>query len=307
MLSNCFYVAYILYSGDVKMLGSFDYSINRYLGRAHNNINSYLEKLSTAKSINKAADNAAGLSIVSRLESQVSGYQTAQNNIGDAISALNTADGALSNAGETLQRMRELTVQAANGTTGPEEKAALNREFSALKTNLDDIASGAKFNGIKLLDGSTGSISIQSGPNINDSTSVNFGANFASNASASSSGLNSGNTGGSAGLAINTIDLGTSNLDDALVGIDKAIDNISEARSTFGAKTNALESLTANLALSVETSSASASRIQDTDYAEDTSKLQQNKILGTFVAKLKATANTVSSNSVLNLLPKQYA
>ena len=133
-----------------------------------------MERLSTGKKINSAKDDAAGLAITNRMTSQIRGIAKAINNTNDAISMSQTAEGALGNVGDILQRMRELAVQSASGTLNDTDRSSINLEVSQLKNQIDDIANKTNHNNIKLLDGSAQNVTIQTGINSNDTMKIGF-------------------------------------------------------------------------------------------------------------------------------------
>ena len=135
-----------------------------------------MERLSTGSKINSAKDDAAGLAITNRMTSQIRGMAKAINNVNDAISMTQTAEGALGNVGDVLQRMRELAVQASTGTNNATDRASLQLEVSQLKQQIDEIANKTNHNNIKLLDGTAQKVVIQSGVNAGDNVSIGFGS-----------------------------------------------------------------------------------------------------------------------------------
>lgn len=231
----------------------------RALGYNTRSLNNTLNKLSSGLRINKAADDAAGLAIAQRLTSGVRGDEAAIRNIGDGQSLANTAESSLSAIGDGLQRMRELAVQANNGTNGPNEKAAIQQEIGQIQQNINDFSAGTSFNGIKLLDGSNSSVTLQSGSGSGQTTNVAL-------------------------TQADTTTLGVAGVDATagpinLASIDAAIDQVSAARSTLGASSNALDSLATNLSVSSENRQAARSRIQDSDFAAEVSRLKRDSIL----------------------------
>lgn len=133
-----------------------------------------IEKLSTGFRINRAADDAAGLSMSETLTAQIRGLAKAEQNLGDAISMVQTAEGALGSIQDNLQRIRELVVQASNGSNGQAEENAIQREINALVTSIEDIGDNTSFNNINLLDGSANSITFQTGANNGSTTAIDF-------------------------------------------------------------------------------------------------------------------------------------
>ncbi len=204
------------------------------------------QSLASGKRINSAADDAAGLAISEKLLAQTNGYSVGTNNAADGVNLLNVADGALSGMQDSLQRIRELAMQASNGIYTSSDKEMIQMEIDGLKASIQDAAKGTNFNTMKLLDGSMASMDLATNP--------------------SGGGLSiqmENSTLESLGIADFSV-MGKFSLDD----IDNAIQTVSKARSRMGAKTNALEhtmSYNENAALNL---TAANSRIRDTDYGE---------------------------------------
>jgi flagellin len=222
-------------------------------------------RLSSGLRIATAADDAAGLAISERLRAQVKSLNRAQLNANDGVSIVQTAEGALNEVSSMLVRMRELAIQANNGTLSGSDKDSLQSEFSALIGEIDRIAQATKFNNVKLLDGSTSSLTIQ------------VGAGTTANVDTISMNLSNMR---SATLGISTIDIGsTGNVTTAIAAIDGAIDTVTSTRGTFGAVQNRLTSTITNLGVSIENISAAESRIRDVDVAYETAELTKNQIM----------------------------
>ena len=274
-----------------------------------------MERLSTGVRINSASDDAAGLAISSRMTSQVNGLNMAVRNANDAISMVQTADGALIEVTNMLQRMRELAVQAASGTMGTTDVSALNTEFTALRDQIQEIAKNTEFNGSKILDGSIGasgtSVDFQVGANASQTISVVFGdlnTNF--NASDSTTeavlatgllvGLGTAGIGSGTGGTKDLIDQAV-NTADVISTIDAALTNVNEKRSDYGAAINRLEYTADNLANVSQNTSASRSRILDADYASETTELARTQIIQQAGTAMLSQANQ-QAQSVLALL-----
>ena len=284
-----------------------------------------LERLSTGSRINSAADDPGGLSISSKLTSQIRGLDQAATNANDAISMVETADGAMFEVDNMLQRMRELTVQAATGTNTTAELAVLNTEFESLEAEIHSISTNTQWNGTNILDGSLGAVNFHVGANANQTVSVtfadlntDFGTTEASQAGSSSTASgaldiftnlarttadddsNSGNdTDEIIDLAAQVI---TGSSQSTTLGyIDTAIARVSSHRATLGAMVNRLEFVVDNLTnTSVNTSNA-RSRIMDTDYAKETSILARTQIIQQAATAVLAQANQ-HQKMVLSLL-----
>jgi len=257
-----------------------------------------LEKLSSGYRINRAADDAAGLSISEGLRSQIGGLKVAVRNAQDGISVVQTAEGALTETHSILQRMRDLSVQSAStGSQDSDARSAAQTEFTQLGQELDRIASTTSFGSQKLLDvaGSAYAGTFQVGANGSSSDQI------AVNLSTAAFGSGSTLTGfDSAGLGVGSLDL-TSAGTAAIDAIDKAIKGVSTARATLGAYQNRFEHTINNLNVAVENLSASESRIRDTDMAQEMVSFTRSQILTQAGTSMLAQANQAPQN-VLSLL-----
>ncbi|WP_040159332.1 flagellin N-terminal helical domain-containing protein [Mobilicoccus massiliensis] len=260
-----------------------------------------LERLSSGLRINRAADDAAGLAISEKLRSQVNGLNQAQANAQDGVSLIQTAEGAMNESHSILQRMRTLTVQAANGTNTAEDRGAIQKELNSLTKELNGIADRTEFNGSKLIDGSYGTtgVSFQIGANKGQTMDVKIG-----DMSAGASGLNL--AAGTGGAATFKIDLGAASatatdFSNALDAIDTAIKSVSSQRADLGAVQNRLDHTIKNLGVSAENLAASESRIRDTDMAKEMTNFTRSQILQQAGTAMLAQANQ-SSQGVLRLL-----
>jgi flagellin len=260
-----------------------------------------LEKLSSGFRINRAADDAAGLSISEGLRSQIGGLKVAVRNAQDGISVVQTAEGALTETHSILQRMRDLSVQASStGSQDSDARAAAQTEFVQLNKELDRIATTTAFGGQKLLDlgvssstGYTGSFQVGANTSAADQIAVELNA--------SAFGAVTGVTGfDSAGLGVGSLDLGTAGTA-AIAAIDTAIKGVSTARATLGAYQNRFEHTINNLNTAVENLSASESRIRDTDMAQEMVEFTRAQILSQAGTAMLAQANQ-APQGVLSLL-----
>ncbi|WP_024366499.1 flagellin [Arthrobacter sp. TB 26] len=268
----------------------------RSLNNTQNDLSKSLEKLSTGLRINRAGDDAAGLSISEGLKSQVTGSAQAARNAQDGISVIQTAEGALTEVHSILQRMRDLAVQGGNDTNNDEARTAIKTEATALGKELDRIAASTNFNGINLLDGSAGAandgkIQIQVGAGsvaLNDQIEIDLGdvtADF-----------------GALGAAGTDFDvLNATNAAATIAKIDTAIGNVSSQRSDLGAAQNRLEHTIKSLNVAGENLSAAQSRIADVDMAQEMVKFTKANILSQAGTAMLAQANQ-SSQGVLSLL-----
>jgi flagellin len=255
------------------------------------NVNLALERnfsrLSTGLRIAVAADDAAGLAISERLRAQVRSLEQAKRNANDGISFTQTAEGALNEVSAILVRLRELSIQSANGATSNNDRETLDEEFQALVSEINRIGRTAEFNSIKLLDGSTSSVSFQVGFGTTagiDTLSVSLSPSL------------------STSLNLNTLDIGSGgNSSLAITNIDAAINTVSSLRGRLGALQNRLGSTINNIAISVENLSAAESRIRDVDVAYETAQLTRNSILQQASISVLSQANAVPT-SALTLL-----
>ena len=262
-------------------------------------LNTAMEQLSTGKKINSAGDNASGLAITSRMTSQIRGLDTAIRNANDAMSMVNTAEGALDEITAMLQRMRELAVQSGTGTTAAADRTYLNSEFVALREEIDRIADNTQWNGRNILDGSAGAsvgastVAFQVGANEKQTISTTFG-NF-NNTTGKLSGL------ASKRLSAATIASAITVASGAIGELDTVITDVSAQRATFGAVSNRLTHAIDNLTNVKTNSEASRSRILDTDYAAATSELARTQIIQQAGTAMLAQANQLPQ-TVLALL-----
>ena len=260
-----------------------------------------MEQLSTGRKINSAGDNAAGLAISTRMSSQIRGLDAAIRNANDAVSMVNTAEGALDEITAMLQRMRELAVQAGTGTTDAADRTYLQSEFTALRTEIDRIADNTQWNGRNILDGSAGASAGKS------TVAFGIGQDGTAAQTLSTSFGNFNNTTGSlSGLASKVI-TGTTIASAitvaaaAITEIDVVIADVSAQRASFGAVSNRLTHAVDSLTNTKTNSEAARSRILDTDYAAATSELARTQIIQQAGTAMLAQANTMPQ-TVLALL-----
>jgi len=251
----------------------------RSLSKSQASLANSMQRLSSGLRINSAKDDAAGLAISDRMTSQIRGMNQAVRNSNDAISFAQTAEGALGEMTNILQRMRELSVQSANATNSDDDRTALNSEFTELRSELDRIVDTTKFNGKNLLDGTYSGDSaamFQVGANEGEQISVAIGR-----VTTSASGLAlSGTSVTSAGAA-----------GGAITAIDGALNKVDSLRGTLGAKQNRFESTIANLNNITENLSAARSRIVDADIATETSEMTKMNILQQAGVSILAQSN----------------
>jgi flagellin len=257
---------------------------NRMLGITTSAQAKSSEKLSSGYKINRAADDAAGLSISEKMRSQIRGLNKASDNAQDGVSAIQVAEGALNETHSILQRMNELATQAANDTNTTIDRNAIQSEMDALSSEIDRIRSTTQFNTQNLLDGSF------SGKNLQ------IGALSGQNIAISISNMDSSSIGVS-GLSVSSF----SSAGSAMTKIQSAIDIVSTQRSALGALQNRLEHTISNLDNVSENTSSAESRIRDTDMADEMVNYSKNNILAQAGQSMLAQANQ-SNQGVLSLL-----
>ena len=249
-----------------------------------------LKSIASGSRINGAADDAAGLTISTNLRSLIKGLETASRNSQDAISLTQIADGGLDQTATALQRVRELTVQASNGTLDQSARNAIGAEVSQALTEIDRVAHSTTFGSQKLLDGSvTGGFNFNVGSSGDPSNSVNITI-----ANSSSTGLGIAGTPG-------TIASG-GDLSSVLSSIDNAITSIANTRTELGSHQNRLETTLSNTSNSIVNLASSFSRISDTDSASAISEFSAGQIQNQFALALQAQANSLNRSSISNLL-----
>jgi flagellin len=276
-----------------------------------------MERLSTGQRINSAADDAAGLAISSRMTSQINGLNMAVRNANDAISMVQTAEGAIGEIVNMLQRMRELAVQATTGTMNSTDKAAADVEFEALDAEILRVSQNTEWNGTKLLDGSlnaSAATAFQVGANASQTISVTF-SDFSTDGAASISAQTTEaltTTGTLVGLTQSAIGGGTANTDlaglditssanAAITALDYALDKTNSHLATLGSVINRLEYAADNLANVSQNTSASRSRVLDADYASETTELAKTQIIQQAATAMLSQANQ-QAQTVLALL-----
>ena len=247
-----------------------------------------LAKLSSGSRINKAGDDAAGLAISEKMKAQIGGLTQAKRNAQDGISLVQTAEGALNESHSILERMRDLAVQGKNGTLTDEDRASIDKELSALHTELTRISTDTEFNKKTLLNTSDNKFTFQIGANAGQVIGVKIG-----------------NMGGQSLLGVVsaafTLGTGGAKADKMLESIDAAIKTVSDQRADLGAVQNRLEHTINNLTTTNENLSEANSRIRDVDMAEEMMTFTKSNILSQAATSMLAQANAMP-NSVLNLL-----
>tara|TARA_B100001059_G_scaffold14559_1_gene11816 strand:+ start:445 stop:1335 length:891 start_codon:yes stop_codon:yes gene_type:complete len=272
-------------------------------------MNTAMERLSTGQRINSASDDAAGLAIASRMTSQIRGLDTGIRNAADAISMISTADGALIEVTNMLQRMRELALQASNGTTTEADRNYLNAEYQNLVSEIERISVNTEWNGRTILDGSANAtgdstVAFQVGANGGQTVAVNFGnisQDSGSGATVFETFETSGTMTAGAFISAQTTASAITTATAAVTQIDAAITAVNSQRATFGAAMNQLTYAVDNLSNVRVNAEASRSRILDADYAAETSELARTQIISQAGTAMLAQANQLPQ-TVLSLL-----
>ena len=250
-----------------------------------------MERLSTGKRIASAKDDAAGMAIATSMTSQVRGMSQAVRNSNDGISLAQTAEGSLNEVTNMLQRIRELATQSASGTyQDATDRAYMQTEVDELTSQIDQVIQNSTFNGVKLFDGSTAAVTVQTGANADDTVDLVMAD------------LTTLEADGGAAKSYDVSTLAAANaLLDPSTGIDKEINAISSARAALGAGQNRLEIVVNNLTSNVTNLSDARSRIEDTDYSAETTAMAKAQILSQASTAMIAQANQ-SQQNVLSLL-----
>ena len=257
---------------------------NRQLGISTNVLSKSTEKLSSGYRINRAADDAAGLSISEKMRSQIRGLNKASSNAQDGISAIQTAEGALNEAHSILQRMNELATQAANDTNTTVDRNAIQSEINALTSEVSRIASTTQFNTQNLLDGTFSSKNLQVGALKGQKIAIDIDT------------MNAG------ALSVNALCVSTfANAGKAMSAVQKAIEKVSKQRSSLGALQNRLEHTVNNLDNVAENTQTAESRIRDTDMASEMVQYSATSIIQQAGQSMLAQANS-QTQGVLSLI-----
>ena len=255
----------------------------RALTGSQSSLSTSMARLSSGLRVNSAKDDAAGLAIAERMNAQVKGMNVAIRNANDGISYAQTAEGALGKVGENLQRMRELAVQAANGTNGTVDVGSMGKEYAELKAENARLIDGTKFNGTKVFNGGA-------------AVTFQIGAGTAAAVDQISvAAMTIASALGTGALASNADGV------TEMTALDAALDTVNSARATLGATQNRFEAVVSNLQVASENQSAARSRIMDADFAAETANLSRAQILQQAGTAMLAQANQLPQN-VLSLL-----
>jgi flagellin len=251
----------------------------RHLTTSQSSLATSMERLSSGLRVNSAKDDAAGLAIADRMNAQIRGTNVAIRNANDGISLAQTAEGALATVTDALQRMRELAIQAQNGSNGTSDRANLDTEYQALSAEITRLASQTKFNGVAIIGGGAGANVFQVGANNGDTLTITT-------------------------TAVTTVagDLTTAaNASTAVAALDTKLDAITTSRASYGAAISRFGMAIQNLSVTAENQSAARGRIMDADFATETANLSRAQILQQAGSAMVAQANQIP-NTVLSLL-----
>jgi flagellin len=261
---------------------------HRVLSATAKGLGDSIEKLSSGMRINRASDDAAGLSISEKMRAQVRGLAQSERNAQDAISMINTGEGAADEIHSILQRMRELAVQGANDTMVTADRQAIGQEYNALRSEIDDIATKTRFNTQALMSDAASSFTYQVGFNTSDTINVSFASMKATNSSG-------------AGLTLGTSDFSSTSVNNAsfnnaMSSLDNAISAVSNLRTNLGAAVNRLESRIKSLAVGRENIAAAENRIRDVDMAAEMTEVSRRQILFQSGTSMLSQANSNPQN-----------
>jgi flagellin len=265
----------------------------RNLSTSQSSLSTSMQRLSSGLRVNSAKDDAAGLAIAERMGAQVRGMNVAIRNANDGISMAQTADGALAQVSNSLQRMRELAVQSRNATNSSSDKDSLNKEFAQLQSEITRVVGGTTFNGKHILGSDAGSLDFQIGANTTTDDRITVGTS-----DLTSDTKITDVTGTSASIGASA---SGSDIDTVIQNIDSALDDVNDWRATFGATQSRFDSVISNLQSGVENQSAARSRIMDADFASETANMSRAQVLQQAGTAMIAQANQLPQQ-VLSLL-----
>ena len=271
------------------------------LSKSAMSLETSIARLSSGLRVNSAKDDAAGLAIAERMTAQIRGFDVAARNANDGVSLLQVADGALGKIGDNLQRMRELGVQAKNGTLNATDRANLNREYTELANEVGRVATGTTFNGNNIFAAANKTVNLQIGSG--NVASDTLGVNLTDTGTAAGNDLQT-TLGGATQAAIVTAFGGVdtvANATTAITEIDTAINDITNLRATTGASLSRLDQVVSSLETTSSNLSSARGRIMDADFAKETANLTRAQILQQAGTAMLAQANQLPNN-VLSLL-----
>jgi flagellin len=265
----------------------------RNLNASQSSLATSMQRLSSGLRVNSAKDDAAGLAIAERMNTQVRGMNVAVRNANDGISLAQTAEGALSKVGDALQRMRELAVQARNSTNSDSDKDSLNKEFVQLQAEISRVLGGTTFNGKHILGNEATALNFQIGANTSADDMITV-----TTTDMTADSVITAITGTAAVIDASTT---AGSLKTVIDNIDSALDTVNNTRATFGATQSRFDAVIANLQQAVENQAAARSRIMDADFAAETANLSRAQILQQAGTAMVAQANQLPQQ-VLQLL-----
>ncbi|OGA99837.1 MAG: flagellin [Burkholderiales bacterium RIFCSPHIGHO2_12_FULL_69_20] len=276
-------------------------SINaqRNLSMSQSSLSVSMQRLSSGLRVNSAKDDAAGLAIAERMTTQVRGMNAAIRNANDGISMSQTAEGAMGKVADSLQRMRELSVQAANATNSDSDKDSLDQEFGELSKEIQRVLGGTAFNGKHILGTEAAAFRFQVGANTTTDDTIDITTTDLTADGTITVVAGTDNTGSGRAVIDNTADATT--IQGVIDNIDIALNTINSQRAVMGASQSRFDSVITNLQISVENQSAARSRIMDTDFAAETANLSRAQILQQAGNAMIAQANQLPQQ-VLTLL-----
>jgi len=266
----------------------------RNLNMSQGSLATSMQRLSSGLRVNSAKDDAAGLAIAERMNAQSRGMNVAIRNANDGISMSQTAEGALSQVSNSLQRMRELAVQARNATNSSSDKDSLNKEFSQLQQEIGRVLAGTSFNGKHILGADATSLTFQIGANTTADDTITIATTDMSQDTTITAVTNT-----STALIDASATLGA--IGAVIDNIDKALDSVNDTRATYGATQSRFDAIITNLQVGVENQSAARSRIMDADFASETANMSRSQVLQQAGTAMVAQANQLPQQ-VLKLL-----
>ena len=271
----------------------------RNLAMSQSSLAVSMQRLSSGLRVNSAKDDAAGMSIAERMNAQVRGMNVAVRNANDGISLAQTAEGALGQVSDALQRMRELAVQARNASNSNADKDSLDKEFGELAKEIQRVLGGTTFNGKHILGSQAGAQTFQIGANTTSDDTIDITTTDMTQATQITSVAGTDNTG--AGRASIGSAATSSQIAGVIDKIDSAIDKVNSERATMGASQSRFDNVIANLQISIQNQTAARSRIMDADFASETANLSRAQILQQAGNAMVAQANQLPQQ-VLTLL-----
>ncbi|MBP8191103.1 MAG: flagellin FliC [Aquabacterium sp.] len=271
----------------------------RNLNMSQSSMGVAMQRLSSGLRVNSAKDDAAGLAIAERMNAQVRGMNVAARNANDGISLAQVAEGALSKIGDSLQRMRELAVQARNASNSLSDKDSLDKEFGELAKEIQRVIGGTTFNGKHVIGSDADTLTFQIGANTASDDTIDVATTNMGSAAEIIAVAGTDNTGAARGVIDSTSD--TTTIKTVIDNIDTALNFVNDTRATYGATQSRFDAIISNLQVSAENQTAARSRIMDADFAAETANLSRAQILQQAGNAMVAQANQLPQQ-VLKLL-----